>query len=63
MKSKIQWNQVNTDTKGTYHSVRIIWLSTSSVVSEKNTMDTFCIDIKIKRSSDMKQKVKEIKLV
>lgn len=63
MKSKIQWNQVNTDAKGTYHSVRIIWLSTSSVVSEKNTTDTFCINIKIKRSSDMKQKVKEIKLV
>ena len=32
---KIQWNQVNTDTKGTCHSVRIIRVSVLSGLSEK----------------------------
>ena len=31
----LPWNPVNTDTRGTYHSVRIIWLSVLSRLSEK----------------------------
>ena len=31
----LQWNPVNTDSKVTYHSVRIIWLSVLSGLSEK----------------------------
>ena len=34
-KKKIQWNPVNTDTKGTRRSVRVIWVSVLSGISEK----------------------------
>ena len=33
----IQWDPVNTDTKGTCHSVRIIWVSVLSGLSEKTS--------------------------
>ena len=35
MRGLLQWNPVNTDTKGTYHNARIIWLSVLSGLSEK----------------------------
>ena len=40
----IQWNPVNTDTKGTCHSVRIIWVSVLSGLSE-NTWGTHVLSI------------------
>ena len=39
----LQWNPVNTDTKGTCHSVRIIRLSVLSGLSEKKNVTDACL--------------------
>ena len=43
----LQWNLVNTDTKGTCRSVCINWVSALSRLSEKNVMDICSIDVKV----------------
>ena len=42
----IQWNPVNTDTNGTYPSVRINGVSVLSGLSEKNVTNTCFIEEK-----------------
>ena len=49
--NSVQWNPVNTDTKGTHQSVRIIRVSVLSGLSEK-VLDIRFIDIKTKAVCD-----------
>ena len=51
LRCNIQWNPVNTDTKGTCHSVRIIRVSVLSGLSEKTSGTQCFIDINTKADS------------
>ena len=54
---KKQRNSVNTDTKGTCHSVRIIWVSVLSGLSEKTSGSTCFIDTKTKADGFMRKRL------
>ena len=44
----VRWNPVNTDTKGTCHTTRIIRVSVLSGLSEKSVADSRFIDLETK---------------
>jgi len=52
----IQWNPANTDTKGTCHSVRIIWVLVLSGLSEK-TSRTYVLSIQRPKQTVLRENV------